>query len=85
MVVSIYQRTGRPEASNRAEFVERVFAIIGTDTNFTTRLLAEELNTSKNSIWRILTEVLSKRKVCAFDEKTDNSHPFKQPSPRTFL
>ena len=35
------------------------------DPNFTTRMLAEELNTSKNTIWRILTEDLGKRKVCA--------------------
>ena len=27
--------------------------------------MAEELNTSKNTIWRILTEDLGKRKVCA--------------------
>ena len=56
-------------------------------------MLVEELNTIKNTIWRILTEDLGKRKVCArfvphqlnedqkseriFDEKTDFSH---QPS-----
>ena len=53
-------------------------------------MLAEELNTSKNTIRRILTEDLGKRKVCArfvshqsnedqknqriFDEKTDFSY-----------
>ena len=57
-------RPGRPEASNGAEMVEKVREIIGIDANFTTRMLAEELNTSKNTIWRILTEDLGKRKVC---------------------
>ena len=48
-----------------AELVEKVRKIIGIDANFTTRMQAEELNTSKNTIWRILTEDLGKRKVCA--------------------
>ena len=55
----------RPGASNRAELMEKVRKIISIDANFTTRMLAEELNTSKNTIWRILTENLDKRKVCA--------------------
>ena len=58
-------RTGRPEVSNRAELVEKVREIIGIDANFTTRMLAEELNTSKNTIWRMLTENLGRRKVSA--------------------
>ena len=39
-------RPGRPEVSN-AELVEKVREIIGIDANFTRRMLAEELNTSK--------------------------------------
>ena len=58
-------RPGSPEVSNRAELVEKVREIIGIDANFTTRMLDEELNTSKNTIWRILTEDLGKRNVCA--------------------
>ena len=57
-------RPGCPEVSNRAELVEKVREIIGIDGNFTTRMLGEELNTSKNTIWRILTEDLGKRKAC---------------------
>ncbi|XP_065650402.1 protein GVQW3-like [Hydra vulgaris] len=53
------------EASNRAELVEKVREIIGIDANFTTRMLAKEINTSKNTIWRILSQDLGKRKVCA--------------------
>ena len=83
-------RPGRPEASNRAELVEKVREIIAIDANFTTRMLAEELNTSNNTIWRILSEDLGKKKVCArfiahqlnedqksqriFYKKTDFSH-----------
>ena len=48
-------RPGRPEVSNRAELVEKVCEIIIIDANFTTRMLAEDLYTSKNTIWRILT------------------------------
>ena len=55
-------RPGRPKVSNRAELVEKVREIIGIDANFTTRMFAEELNTSKNTIWRILTEELGKKK-----------------------
>ena len=72
-------RPGRPEVSNRAELVEKVREIIGIDTNFTTRMLSEELNTSKNSIWRILTEDLDKRKVCA----RFVSHQLNAPSHKT--
>ena len=58
-------RPGRPEASNRAELVDKVREIIAIDTNFTVRMLAEELNSSYCTIYTILTEDLSKRKVCA--------------------
>ena len=58
-------RPGRPKVGNRAELVEKVREIIGIDVNFTTRMLTEELNTSANTIWRISTEDLGKRKVCA--------------------
>ena len=55
----------RPEASNRAELVEKVREIIAIDANFTVRMLAEELNSSYCTIYTILTEDLGKRKVCA--------------------
>ena len=58
-------RPGRPEASNRAEFVEKVRGIIAIDANFTMKMLAEELNSSYCTIYTILTEDLGKRKVCA--------------------
>ena len=39
-------RPGRPEASSRAELVEKVREIIAIDANFTVRMLVEELNSS---------------------------------------
>ena len=46
-------------------FVLTHWDVTNIDANFTTRMLFEELSTSKNTIWRILTEDLDKRKVCA--------------------
>ena len=58
-------RLGRPEASNRAELVEKVREIIAINANFTVRMLAEELNSFYCTTYTILTEYLGKRKVCA--------------------
>lgn len=55
-------RPGRPEAGNRAELVAKVCEIIAIDANFTVKNLAEELNISKNTICRILTEDFCKTK-----------------------
>ena len=58
-------RPGRSEASNHAELVEKVREIIAIDANFTVIILAEEINLSYCTIYTILTEDLSKRKVFA--------------------
>ena len=58
-------RPGRPEASNRAELVEKVREIIAIDANFTVRMLAEKFNLSYCTIYTILTKDLGKRKVFA--------------------
>ena len=58
-------RPGRPDASNRAELVEKVREIMAIDANFTVRMLAEELNLSYCTIYTILTEDFGKRKVFA--------------------
>ncbi|XP_054725145.1 protein GVQW3-like [Anastrepha obliqua] len=59
------ERPGRSEASNRAELMEKDREIIAVDGNFTVRMLAEELNSSTGTIWKILTDDLGKRLVCA--------------------
>lgn len=61
------QIPGLSEASNSTELVEKVREIIDIDANFTRRMLAVGLNTSKNTIWRILSEDLGKvNNLCAF-------------------
>ena len=83
-------RPGRPEASNRAELVQKVREIIAIDASFTVRMLAKELNSPYCTIYTILTKDLGKKKVCArfvphqlnedqksqriFDDKTDLCH-----------
>ena len=49
-------RPGRPEASSRAELVEKVREIIAIDAIFTVRMLAEGLNLSYCRIYTIFTE-----------------------------
>ena len=79
-------RSGRPEISNRAELVEKVREIIGINANFTTRMLAGKSNTSKNTIGRISTENLGKRKVCArFVPHQLNASPHKTKKVNEFL
>ena len=79
-------RSGRPEASNRAELVEKVREIIAMDANFPVRMLAEELNSSYCTIYTILTENLDKRKVCArFVPHQLNATPHKTKKINEFL
>lgn len=62
----ILKTTKNQVAKNRAELVKKIHGIIVINANFTTAMLAEELNiVSKNNIWRILNKDLLKRKVCA--------------------
>ena len=79
-------RPGRPEASNRAELVEKVREIIAIDANFTVRMLAEQLNSSYCTIYKTLTEDLGKRKVCArFVPHQLNASPHKTKKVNEFL
>ena len=79
-------RPGRPEASNRAEFVEKVREIIAIDANFTVRMLAEESNLSYYTIYTILTEDLDKRRVYArFAPHQLNAPPHKIKKVNEFL
>lgn len=58
-------RPGRPVTVATDELVEKVRELIAYDSNVTCRMLAEEFNVSKNTIYDILTLKLNKRKVCA--------------------
>ena len=79
-------RPGRPEASNRAELVEKVREIIAINANFTVKMLAEELNSSYCTIYIILTEDLGKIKVFArFVPHQLNAPPHKTKKVNEFL
>lgn len=47
------------------ELVEKVCELIAYDLNVTCRMLSEEFNVSKNTIYHILTVKLNKIKMCA--------------------
>ena len=85
-VVLCDPRPGRPEASNRAELVEKLREIIAIDVNFTVRMLAEELNSSYCTIYTILTEDFGQRKVCAlFVQHQLNAPPHKTKKVQEFF
>ena len=76
-------RPRQPEASNRAELVEKVHEIIAIDANFTVRILAEELNSSYCTIYTILIEDLGKRKLCARFVPHQLNAPLQRPKKST--
>ena len=58
-------RSGRPTTSRTNENVERVREKVHSDCRLTVRMIADELNMNGERVWRIITEDLGMRKVCA--------------------
>ncbi|XP_027233874.2 uncharacterized protein [Penaeus vannamei] len=58
-------RSGRPSTTRTEVNVERVRHMLRSDRRLTVRLMANELGINRDSVWKILTEDLDKRKVCA--------------------
>ena len=58
-------RNGRPTTSRTNENVERVREKERSDCRLTVRMIADELNMNSERVWRIITEDLGMRKVCA--------------------
>lgn len=58
-------RSGRPSTSMTANNIERVRQVLRRDNRLTIRMIADELSIGKDSVWKIITEELGKRKVCA--------------------
>ena len=58
-------RSGRPSTSRTEANVERVRQMVPSDRQLTVRLIANELGMNRNSVWKIITEDLGMRKVCA--------------------
>ena len=58
-------RTGRPVTATSPDVEEKVAAAVRQDRRLTTRQMSEMVGVSHNSVHKILTENLGKRKVCA--------------------
>ena len=58
-------RSGRPTTSRTNENVECVREKVHSDRRLTVRMIADELSMNSERVWRIITEDLGMRKVCA--------------------
>ena len=58
-------RSGTPTTSRTNENVERVREKVRSDRRLTVRMIADELSMNSERVWRIITEDLGMRKVCA--------------------
>ena len=58
-------KSGRPTTSRTNENVERVREKVRSDRRLTVRMIADELSMNSERVWRIITEDLGMRKVCA--------------------
>ena len=59
------QRSGRPSTSRTADNTEQVKQLVRADRRLTVRMIASELFISKETVWKIITEDLGMRKICA--------------------
>ena len=58
-------RSGRPSTSRTDENVERVRQNARSDRRLTVRMIAHELGMNSERVWRIITDYLGMRKICA--------------------
>ena len=58
-------RSGRPTTSRTNKNVECMREKVRSDCCLTVRMIADELNMNSERVWRIITEDLGMRKVCA--------------------
>ena len=58
-------RSGRPSSSVTDSTIAVVKDLVTSTPKISTRIIAEELDLSKSTVWRILTEHLEMRKVCS--------------------
>ena len=57
--------SGRPSTSRTDENVERVRQKVRSNRRLTVRMIADELGMNSERVWRIITEDLGMRKICA--------------------
>ena len=58
-------RSGRPTTSKTDENVERVRQKVRSDRRLAFRMIADELGTNSERVWRIIMEDLGMKKICA--------------------
>ena len=58
-------RSGRPSLSRTEDNVERVRQNMREDRRMTVRMIAYELGINRETVWKIITEDLEMRKLCA--------------------
>ena len=58
-------RSGRPSSSRTEDNVERVRQKVREDRRMTVRMVAYELGINRETVWKIITEDLEMRKLCA--------------------
>lgn len=58
-------RSGRPSTSRTDDNVERVRQMVRGDRRLTVRMIASELAVNHDCVWKIITEDLGMRKICA--------------------
>ena len=58
-------RSGRPSTSRNDENVERVRQMVRSDRRLTVRMIANDLDVNRDCVWKIITEELGMRKICA--------------------
>ena len=58
-------RSGRPSTSRTDENVERMIQKVRSDRHLTVKMIADELGLNSERVWRIITEDLGMRKICA--------------------
>ena len=59
-------RSGRPSTARTDENVESVRHLLTEDRRTTLQMIADRLNIGKETVRRIVTEDLGKRKICAW-------------------
>jgi len=58
-------RSGKPSTSRTEENVQHVREKVRSDRHLTVRMIADELDMNSERVWRIITEDLGMRKICA--------------------
>ena len=59
------ERSGRPATSRTEENIAKIHQIVCENSCLTVRSIAEQVNIDRETVRKILTEVLDMRKVCA--------------------